>query len=66
MGKCLHNLATVLRQLKKYNEAEPVFMRALALRESALGKDDLDVATTLGNLSLLYRVTGCIDEAEVI
>ena len=48
----------------KYAEAEPLFKRALAIREKALGKDHPDVATSLNNLALLYDSQGKYAEAE--
>jgi hypothetical protein len=41
----------------KYKEAEPLFVRALAIREKALGAEHPDVATVLGNYSSLLRAT---------
>ena len=38
----------------RYAEAEPLYERALAIREKALGPDHPDVATSLNNLAVLY------------
>ena len=44
--------------------AEPLFKRALKIREEALGPDHPLVATTLNNLAALYRATGRNLEAQ--
>ena len=38
----------------RYAEAEPLYQRALAIREKALGPDHPDVGTSLNNLAALY------------
>jgi len=38
-----------------YADAEPLFRRSLAIREKALGPEHPLVATSLGNLAVLYR-----------
>ena len=43
---------------------EPLYKRALAIREEALGKDHPDVATVLENLAVLYEKIGKEDEAK--
>jgi tetratricopeptide (TPR) repeat protein len=50
----LNSQVTQLYQQGKYAEAEPLFQRALRIREKALGPDHTDVATVLNNLALLY------------
>jgi len=47
-----------------YYEAEPLYQRALALREKVLGAEDPDVATSLNNLALLYQNQGKYAQAE--
>ena len=65
---------------RKYAKAEPLYKRALAIREKALGKDhpdvvyslnDLgelfrtqDVVYSLNNLAFLYKIQGKYAEAE--
>jgi len=39
-----------------YNKAEPLFKRALDIREKALGPNHLDVATSLDNLARFYKI----------
>ena len=48
----------------RYAEAEPLYKRALAIREKALGPDHPDVGTSLNNLAVLYRAQGRYAEAE--
>ncbi len=48
----------------KYQEAEQLFKRALAIYEKSLGSDHPYVATSLNNLAGLYRAQGRFDEAE--
>ena len=48
----------------KYAEAEPLFRRALAIEEAALGTNHPDVGTTLNNLALLLQEQGKYAEAE--
>ena len=44
--------------------AEPLYQRALAVREKALGPDHPDVTTSLNNLALLYKSQGRYEAAE--
>ena len=39
----------------KYDDAEPLFKRALAIREETLGRRHPDVATSLTNLAILLE-----------
>ncbi|MFM7787551.1 MAG: tetratricopeptide repeat protein, partial [Microcystis panniformis] len=48
----------------KYAEAEPLFLRSLAITEKQLGKEHPDVATSLNNLASLYHSQGKYAEAE--
>jgi hypothetical protein len=47
-----------------YVEAEPLFKRSLAIYEEALGPDEPNVATSLGNFAALLRETGRANEAK--
>jgi len=57
-------VGVILKNNSKYTEAEPLFKRAPAIREKALGKDHLDVAQSLENLAKLYRKLDRIKDAE--
>ena len=46
--------------------AEPLYKRALAIREQALGPHHPSVATSLNGLAVLYRATERDTEAEVL
>ena len=61
----LFNQAGVyLAERARYAEAGPLYQRALAIREKALGPEDPSVATSLNNLALLYDNQGKYTEAE--
>ena len=59
----LNNLAGLYRDQGKYAQAEPLYQRALAIREKALGPEHPDTATSLENYALLLRKTGRSAEA---
>jgi tetratricopeptide (TPR) repeat protein len=63
-GTVLHNLAYVYKAMGKYDQAEPLYQRDLAMTEKALGNDHPSVATTLNNLARLYESQGNNDQAE--
>ena len=48
----------------KYEEAEPLYQRSLGIRETKLGKDHPNVASSLNNLAGLYESQGKYEEAE--
>ncbi len=56
-------MGIVYRLQGRYAEAEPLYKRALAILEKALGPDHPDVATTLENYAALLRKTGRTTEA---
>jgi len=56
----------VLRTLGKYQEAEPLLRRALAIAERTLGPKHPHVAKVLENLAALDRALGRDDEAKVL
>ena len=60
----LNNLAGLYRAQARYAEAEPLYKRALAIREKALGPAHPDVATSLNNLALFYREQGRNQDVE--
>ncbi len=47
-----------------YSEAEPMYRRALEIKEKSLGYDHPSIATSLNNLALLYKTQGIYDKAE--
>ena len=60
----LNNLAGLYRAQGRYAEAEPLYRRALAIREAVLGPDHPDTASSLNNLAGLFRAQGRYGEAE--
>ena len=54
----------MLKTQGKLAEAEPLYRRALAIREEKLGDDHPDVAQSLNNLALLLKTQGKLAEAE--
>ena len=64
MATSLNNLAALYQTQGQYAEAEPLYKRALAISEKALGPDHPDVATSLNNLAELYHAQGQYAQAE--
>ena len=61
----LLNLAAwYLEERAQYKEAEPLCMRALAIREKVLGPDHPDTARSLNNLAKVYEYQGHYKQAE--
>ncbi len=60
----LNSLAILYKQQGKYAEAEPLYMKALKIREESLGPEHPKVAAILNNLGNLYRAQGKYAEAE--
>ena len=54
----------ITQDIGRYAQAEPLYRRALTIREKALGPEHPDVAQPLNNLALLYYATGRKEEAE--
>ena len=55
LARSLSNLAALDNVRGKYAEAEPLYKRALAIRERAPGPAHPDVATSLANYAALLR-----------
>ncbi len=60
----LNNLAGLLWRLSRYEEAEPLYRRALAIFEADNGPDHTEVASTLNNLAVLLGSLSRYEEAE--
>ncbi len=56
-------MAALYKAQARYAEAEPLYKRALAVFEKALGPDHPHVAQSLENYAALLRKTGRGDEA---
>ncbi len=63
MAQSLNNLALLYDAQGKYADAEPLYKRALAIVEKALGPEHPHVATSLENYAALLRKTGRGHEA---
>ena len=63
-AKGLNNLAVLYRVQGRYADAEPLYKRALAIREKALGAEHPNVAQSLENYAALLRETGRTAEAD--
>lgn len=60
----LNMLGELYRSQGRYNEAEPLFKRSLAMRERELGPDHTKVAESLNNLAVLYHNLRRYNDAE--
>jgi tetratricopeptide (TPR) repeat protein len=60
----LNNLAQLYGDLGRDDKAEPLFERALAIMERAVGIDSSDIAPEMNNLAALYERQGRFAEAE--
>jgi tetratricopeptide (TPR) repeat protein len=60
----LNSLAEFYRERGRYEEAEPLYQRALDIAEKVLGPDHPDTGTSLNNLAELYYAQGRYEEAE--
>ena len=56
-------MAFLYQSQRRYAEAEPLYQRALAIVEKALGPEHPHVAGGLENYAVLLRATGRSDEA---
>jgi tetratricopeptide (TPR) repeat protein/transcriptional regulator with XRE-family HTH domain len=60
----LDRAGTYVREHMWYTQAEPIYRRALAIREQHLGPEHPDTGTILHNLAILQRDAGNFVEAE--
>ncbi|GHO80418.1 tetratricopeptide repeat protein [Ktedonobacter sp. SOSP1-85] len=63
-AELLDRTATYLQERALYTLAEPLYQRALRLREELLGTEHPDTARTMNNLAVLYSKQGRYAEAE--
>ena len=57
-AESLNNLAILYFYQGKYEQAEPLYQRALAIYEQQLGALHPNTATSLNNLAALYNTQG--------
>ena len=62
--KALQNLLSLYKEMGRYDESEPLQLRALKIREQNLPADDIDIAASLNNLGNLYNELGRYSECE--
>ena len=60
----MSNLAELYTQLRRYDESDRLYRRALAILESALGPDHSEIAMALLSLAEGYCLQQHYDEAE--
>jgi hypothetical protein len=60
----LDRQASLLQVIAQYEDAEPLFRRALAIDEASYGDDHSNVARDLNNLAQLLQATNRLAEAE--
>jgi len=63
-ARLLNNVGFYQYERALYSEVEPMYRRALEIREKSLGSNHPDVAQSLNNLALLYDSQGKFTEAE--
>jgi formylglycine-generating enzyme required for sulfatase activity/CHAT domain-containing protein/Tfp pilus assembly protein PilF len=63
-AQALNNLGNIYSSQGKYNDAEQMYQRALAIYEKAVGTNDPRLGQTLNNLAVLYRRKGDYVHAE--
>lgn len=66
LAQALHNLAAVHAAGARFDTAETLLRRALAVQESRLGPDDLTVFGTRGHLGTLLEQRGDLTGAEAL
>jgi tetratricopeptide (TPR) repeat protein len=64
LASSLEKLARLYYDQGRYSEAEPLYVRALAIREQQLGDNHPDTSASLNNLALLYRSIDRYSDAE--
>lgn len=60
----LNNLAGLYKSQQQYDQAEPLYLRALAIRSQKLGHKHPHVATSLNNLAVLCKAQQRFGEAQ--
>jgi len=63
-ARLLNEAGVYLDDRAQYQEAEPLYQRALAIRKEALGLSHPDTAQSLNNLAALYDSQGQLELAE--
>jgi tetratricopeptide (TPR) repeat protein len=58
VARSLNNLADLYQRQARYADAEPIYKRALDIRERTVGPDHPDTAASVNNLASLYQAEG--------
>jgi tetratricopeptide (TPR) repeat protein len=66
LAASINNLANLYHDQGIYAEAEPLYVRSLAISEEQLGANHPDTATSMNNLAGLYESTGRYAESETL
>ena len=66
LATSLHRLASLYYAQGKYSDAEPLYLRALEIREQTLNKDLPAIALSFNSLGELYYAQGKYNEAEIL
>ena len=64
LAVALGKLADLYRAQARYEEAEPLYRRAIAIEEMRHGSQHSRMARVLNNLALVYRAQGLYTQAE--
>ena len=64
LAQVFRKAADYLRDRAQYEQAEPLYLRALRILESAQGPECSELAHALNNLAILYFVRGQYEQAE--
>src|SRR5207249_1252731 len=62
----LNNLAAFHQARGDFAQAEAMYCRALAIKETIFGCDNVEVALTVNNLGVLYKAQGRAEQAVVL
>ena len=63
---CLSDIGSLLQDMGKLEDAEPLLRRALEGREATLGKSHPDTLASIGNLATLLKAMGKLEDAEAL
>lgn len=63
VAKTLQQMAKIYHSQAKFDQAEPLYKRALEIREKCFGHQNPEVASTLNNLGKLYSDQGRFEQA---
>jgi hypothetical protein len=63
VARSLNNMADLYERQNRYADAEPLYRRALSIRERAVGLDHPETATSTNNFANLLRLEGRVNDA---